>query len=93
MAKHDTPAHKFASAGFLERLATAVDSGIKGLAFATRGTLLGPPAGSGPKNEEIRFVFEEGRMPSFLRTGANVKFTMTFILVSKDHEKAILKLA
>lgn len=88
---HFTPAHKSVAAGFIERLTAVVDSGIHGLAFATRGTLLGPPTGSGPKKEEIRFTFEEGLMPSFLKAGADVKFTMKFILVSKDHERAVLK--
>lgn len=88
---HFPAAHKVVSAEFTERLAAAVDSGIRGLTFATRGTLLGPPTGAGPNNEEIRLTFEEGRMPSFLKAGVDVKFTMRFILVGKDKEKVILK--
>lgn len=88
---HFTAAHQGAAAGVAERLAKIVDAGIQGLAFATRGTLLGPPAGAGSKNQQIRFSFEDGRMPSFFKAGSNLKFKMTFILVSKDHEKVVLK--
>jgi len=88
---HYTPAHKLVSAGFIERLTKIVDAGIQGLAFATRGTLLGPPSGSGPKNEQIRLMFEEGRMPALLGTRTDGKLILRAILVSKDHERAILK--
>jgi hypothetical protein len=88
---HFTPAHRAAADDVVERLTKLVDAGIRGLAFATRGTLLGPPAGAGRKNEQIRFSFEGGRMPPFIRTGAKLKFTMRVILVSKDHDKAVLK--
>lgn len=88
---HFTPAHRDVSKRLLDRLTALVDSGISGLAFATRGTLLGPPAGSGPKNEQIRFMFEEGSMLSCFKAGSKMKFTMQFILVSKDNERAVLK--
>jgi hypothetical protein len=88
---HFTPAHGATTARFIERLASVVDLGISGLAFATRGTLLGPPCGSGPKNEELRIMFEEGSMPSVIKARSDIKFKMRFVLVSKDREKAVFK--
>jgi hypothetical protein len=88
---HFTPAHQQTGTGLIERLAAIVDSGISGLREATRGTLLGPPAGAGPKNEQIRLMFEDGCMPSFIKAGSKVKFTITVILLSKDNERAVFK--
>jgi hypothetical protein len=88
---HFTPSHRASSKRFLDRLSVLVDDGISGLAFATRGVLLGPPTGSGPKSEQIRLMFEEGSMPSYIKAGTKMKINMKFILISKDSERIVLK--
>ena len=88
---HYTADHKLASKAFINRLTSLIDEGIKGLEFSTRGSLLGPPRGSGPGNKQMSFIFEEGCMPSFFKIGAQANCKMKFILVRKDEKWAYLK--
>lgn len=88
---HYTPESRLASPEFLKRFEATVDEGIEGLIFATRGILLGPPSGADSEKKQIRFMFEDGAMPEFLKIGETAKFTMKCVLVRKDQHNVYLK--
>lgn len=76
---------------FEKEFAELIDSGIRGLDFATTGTLLGPPGGVGPHKNRLRLMFEGDSMPAFLKDGVVGTMKIRFKLISKSEKKFVVR--